>query len=123
MTPGYLGHAKVLDARREISCPWNIALLIGAPLSGLLGAGLAGPIPASASAMAAALCGGSAVRLCRSGKSTIRWAIVATVAAALATLALAAGAASAWAISVPWLAIAGCYAKFRSMSYLDSMGS
>ncbi len=117
--PGYLGDTRVLDACHDFACPWNIALLVGAVLSGLLGAKLAG----STGAAGAVLCLGGATGLCRSKRSAIRWTAVAAVAAALDMLAIVTGAASAWVTALPWLAIAGCYARFRSMSYLDSMGS
>lgn len=119
---GYLGASKVLDARGDLRSPWNIALSVGAVLAGPLTIVLAAVGPAWASATVIAVCVGGAAGLCRAGRSAVRWGIVATGGVALETVALAAHAPSAWVAAFPWLALSGCYAGLRSLSYLDSMG-
>lgn len=119
---GYLGASKVLKARGNLGSPWNIALSVGAVLAGTLAIVLAAVGPVWAGATVIAACVGGAVGLCRSGRSAVRWGIVATVSVALEILALAAHAPSAWVVAFPWLMLSGCYTGLRSLSYIDSMG-
>ena len=122
-TPGHLGGTRALAPCSDVSCPWNIALLVGAPLSGLLGSFLAESPSATADAAIAAVCLGGAIALCRQEEPLPRWLIATGVAAALLALGVAVDAPSAWATPVPWLAISSCYTVLRSQSYLDSMGA
>jgi hypothetical protein len=117
--PGWIEH--ILDEERELRTPWNLALVAGVVLGGILGQELAHTSPLylpSALAMSISVLGGILIMKGTAQGRRLAIAVAGTVALDVITipfsvfpLVLVAG--------VPWLAITLVYCIFRSSSYQD----
>jgi hypothetical protein len=110
----------VLEEKQgKLYAPWNVALLLGAGFGAVVGTGLARSDPALTAygpVVAASLLG--AFGLMIFNRFATRLAVTATVAAALVGLTFpSTHHVLAIIAAIPWIAIAACYAFFRSSSY------
>jgi hypothetical protein len=124
---GATGGRGPLHAPTALSAPWNVGLLLAAPLAGVEGAqtafGLRWDLPTGAVAGAAASALAAAAVLARATRPAVLAAAAIGSAAVCAGACAAAGAATPAAAAVPPASVFLVYLVLRRLSYRDLLRS
>ena len=112
----------MLEKRGRLISPWNIAalaaFLLSAPLGVLMADGLDMPAADPRLGRVALVTAIAAVAMLVSGSTTARTLVLLAGMGGLAATLYSVGLQPEFGV-VPWLVFAGCYAGFRSQSYVS----
>ncbi|MEU6020829.1 hypothetical protein [Micromonospora sp. NBC_01739] len=116
------GGKPLLEKRGRLISPWNIAaltaFLLSAPLGVLLADGLDMPAADTRLGWVALATAFAAVAMLISGSTRVRTLVLIAGAGGIAATLYGLGLQPGFGVA-PWLVFAGCYAGFRSQSYVS----